>query len=146
MMCLVPRLGIDMNVAALTTYSVAKSSGPTILGRHSPPRAWGGVTSPATVPLRPTELVQPGIADPEVMGHLVDDRLADLRHDLGLRRTDAADLVLVESDPVGHGPRVAARTPARQRDPLVQPEQGPPFGPTLDEDGHIVHLLPEVGR
>jgi hypothetical protein len=81
-----------------------------------------------------TELAQPGVPDPEVVAHLVDDGPSDLLDDLGVGGAHRADGLPVDRDPVGQGAGVVPRT-AGQGHSLVEPEQTRGARVVLHRDG-----------
>src|SRR5436190_9419001 len=93
------------------------------------------------------EFAQPVVADPEVVGDLVQDDPPDLRlQERWVVAVQPLEREPVDRDLVRRHAGVAGR-PARERDPLVQPEQrhsGRRL--VLDHDRDVRHRLVQVGR
>src|ERR1700726_3353535 len=92
------------------------------------------------------ELDQPLVADPEVMGDLVEHDVSDLAaQTIGVAGSKSRDRPAEDADLVGKHSAVRA-APSRQRYTAVQAEQRPPIGRfVLDEDRNVAHRRTEIG-
>lgn len=95
--------------------------------------------------LLPTQLVQPLVADAEVVRHLMYDRRTHLLLHLLRRATYPADLVTVDRDTVGEHTGVPLSA-FRERDTVVETEQPGLRSMVLDNDGYVLHQLTQLLR
>src|SRR4029453_9535936 len=119
----------------------AMFSGTSINATRLPDRTLG-----AERPSVPAQFVQPLVADPEVVGDLVDDGDRHLVDHVVLGLADVADGFAVDHDPVR---QVAAVMPAAlgQRVTLVEPEQvGLLVVAVLHQDDDVVQQLHQLRR
>src|SRR3954452_1176056 len=102
--------------------------------------------TPIKLVLAPAELVQPLLADPEVVRDLVDDGDRDLLDHLVLGLADVADGRAVDHDPVGQRTAVLPAS-LGQRVALVEPEQvGLLLVAVLHEDDDVVQQRHQLRR
>src|SRR5438132_12573967 len=93
------------------------------------------------------DLDQALVADPEMMGDLVQDDAPDLPLEpTAVVPVEALERAAVDRNLVRQRARVAAAAP-RQRNPLVEAEERLPRRRLVrDDDGHVRHAAAQVGR